>query len=247
MNEVSIKLQGGMGNYMFQISAAYAYGLKHNKNSFFTIDDAVLVHKHILNYKDTIFKNVNLINSKKMNGKINYYNEPHFHFLEIPNLDDNVYLNGYFQSEKYFLEFKDEIKKLFLPSTELIKKIHEINKTKFNLDLINDNTCSIHIRRGDYLKFPDHHPTQNMNYYTRAIKKMPKDSIFLIFSDDINWCKTVFPNDMPEKFKFIEGNTDYEDLILMSTCKNNIICNSTFSWWAAWLNQNLEKDRKSVV
>ena len=73
---------------------------------------------------------------------------------------------------------------------------------------------------------------------------MPKDSVFLIFSDDINWCKEFFP-DIPEKFKFIDGNTDYEDLILMSLCKNNIICNSTFSWWAAWLNQN--QDKKVIV
>jgi hypothetical protein len=74
----------------------------------------------------------------------------------------------------------------------------------------------------------------------KAIKKMPKDSVFLIFSDDIQWCKENFP-DMPEKFRFIEGNKDYEDLYIMSHCKNNIIANSSFSWWGAWLNSNLEK------
>ena len=74
----------------------------------------------------------------------------------------------------------------------------------------------------------------------KAIKQMPKDSLFLIFSDDIAWCKANFP-DLPEKFVFIEGNADHEDLLLMSHCKNNIICNSTFSWWAAWLNSNPEK------
>ena len=116
---------------------------------------------------------------------------------------------------------------------------YEINDELKGL-LENQNTCSIHVRRGDYLNSPNHHPTQNMNYYMKAIKKMPKDSVFLIFSDDINWCKQNFP-DMPEKFKFIEGNKDYEDLYLMSACKNNIICNSTFSWWAAWLNSNESK------
>ena len=106
--------------------------------------------------------------------------------------------------------------------------------------LKNENTCSIHVRRGDYLNSPNHHPTQNMNYYMRAIKEMPKDSVFLIFSDDIKWCKENFPN-LPEKFIFVEGNKDYEDLHLMTHCKNNIIANSTFSWWGAWLNSNSDK------
>jgi 5'(3')-deoxyribonucleotidase len=75
------------------------------------------------------------------------------------------------------------------------------------------------------------------------MKEMPKNSIFLIFSDDIEWCKENFPN-ISDKFIFIEGNKDYEDLYIMSKCKNNIISNSTFSWWGAWLNQN---ENKKVV
>jgi hypothetical protein len=77
----------------------------------------------------------------------------------------------------------------------------------------------------------------------KAIKHMDQDSVFLIFSDDIYWCKQNFP-DLPEKFVFIDENKDYEELFLMSKCKNNIICNSTFSWWGAWLNKN---DQKKVV
>lgn len=239
MNEISIKLQGGMGNYMFQIAATYAYALKYNKNAFFTINDAVLVHKNIRYYKDNIFKNVNLVDSKRMNNKVTIYNEPHFHYSEIPKIDGDIFLNGYFQSEKYFNEFSNEIKNLFAPSNESLDTVCKI-ASNYNIDINSDNTCSIHVRRGDYLKFPDHHPTQNLNYYLKAIKLMPKDSVFLIFSDDINWCKETFPN-IDEKFKFINGNTDYEDLTLMSLCKNNIICNSTFSWWAAWLNKNENK------
>lgn len=244
MNEVSIKLQGGMGNYMFQIAATYAYGLKYNKKSFFTINDAVLVHKNISYYKENIFKKVNLLDSKKINEKTIIYNEPGFNFSEIPEIKGNVYLNGYFQSEKYFYEFKKEIIELFSFPQEFINYLHTKTIQNYEVDLNNCNTCSIHVRRGDYLRYPDHHPTQNINYYLKAIKLMPKDSVFLIFSDDINWCKEFFP-DIPEKFKFIYGNTDYEDLILMSLCKNNIICNSTFSWWAAWLNQN--QDKKVIV
>ncbi len=241
MNEVSIQLQGGLGNYLFQISCVYAYCLKYKKEFFFTTEDSVLVHKSIDYYKSNILNRVNFLNAKKMSGKVTMYNEPTFNFTEIPQIEGNVYLRGYFQSELYFKEYENEIKQLFFQPTHVIDKvINNIALDSYNVKINEDNTCSIHVRRGDYLNSPNHHPTQNMNYYMKAIKQMPKDSVFLIFSDDMAWCKENFP-DIPEKFKFIEGTTDYEDILLMSLCKNNIITNSTFSWWGAWLNQNKEK------
>jgi hypothetical protein len=184
--------------------------------------------------------NVNMVPSINF-GPHSVFNESGFEYKEIPAIEGNVCLNGYFQSEKYFKEYSDEIKKLF----EQPKFMHGVVTSHAwdrNGIFINTetNTCSIHVRRGDYLKSPDHHPEQTMNYYMKAIKQMPKDTIFIIFSDDIAWCKQNFP-DLPEKFKFAEGGRDDEDLLYMSLCKNNIITNSTFSWWAAWLNQNIEK------
>lgn len=239
MSEVSVRLVGGLGNYMFQIACAYAYSLKHSKKPIFTTDDSMVVHKHLNYYKDNILNNVPFIASHNLVG-YNTFNESGFEYKEVPHIDGNVYLNGYFQTEKYFKEYSDDIKKIFQQPSNIFDIVVEKTLDSYGVDLSNDNTCSIHIRRGDYLNSPNHHPTQNMNYYMKAIKQMPKDSIFLIFSDDIAWCKANFP-DVPEKFKFIEGNTDYEDLLLMSLCKNNIICNSTFSWWAAWLNNNPNK------
>ena len=99
--------------------------------------------------------------------------------------------------------------------------------------------CSIHVRRGDYLTKPNIHPTQTINYYMDAVKLMSPNTLFLVFSDDIGWCKDNFKDFT--NIVFIEGNSDYEDLLLMSLCDNNIICNSSFSWWAAWLNQNPNK------
>jgi hypothetical protein len=239
MNEVSIRLQGGLGNYMFQIACAHAYGLKHNKKTVLSTDDSMIVHKHITNYKENILKNVELIPSwNHTNFKM--YNEIDFSYNEIPNIGGSVYLNGYFQSEKYFIEYKEEIKNLFSFPVNIFDDVFETVFDKYKINLSEDNTCSIHVRRGDYLKLPDHHPTQNMNYYMKAIKQMSKDTKFLIFSDDISWCKENFP-DIPEKFIFIEGGQDFEDLLMMSLCKNNITCNSTFSWWAAWLNNNPDK------
>lgn len=229
--KVTTKLQGGIGNYLFQIAVAYSYSRKYNKELIFSKEDTLVVHQKIDSYTNNILKNI------KFNEKsLNYikFNEKHFHFHNIPNYEnENVFLFGYFQSEKYFKDYEDEIRNLFMSyDIELKEKISKI--------LHNNNTCSIHVRRGDYLKYPNHHPTQNINYFMKAIKEMPKDSVFLIFSDDIEWCKKNFPN-ISEKFIFMEGNKDYEDLYIMSKCKNNIISNSTFSWWASWLNLNKNK------
>ena len=239
MSEVSVKLQGGLGNYLFQIASAYSYGLKHGKKPIFTTNDSLVIHKSITNYNENILSNVELIPNKKTSS-YKVYTEPAFSYFEIPEIKNSVYLNGYFQSEKYFKEYESEIRELFSYPTSVIDDVTETALDAYGVDLSVDNTCSIHVRRGDYLKLVDYHPSQDMGYYMKAIKNMPKDSVFLVFSDDIEWCKENFP-DVPEKFRFVEGSKDYEDLLLQSLCKNNIICNSTFSWWAAWFNENPDK------
>ena len=235
MKKVSAILKGGLGNYMFQVAAAHAYGMKHERECEFNCQEASGPHKNIVYYDDNIFKKVSLYNVRK--GEQIQHVEDGFHFQEIPNTaSQNMVLTGYYQSEKYFKNYENEIKNLFTSyEVELSDTVSEILKK--------ENTCSIHVRRGDFLKHPDHHPAQNLNYFMKATKEMPRDSVFLIFSDDIEWCKNNFPK-IPNKFYFIEGNRDYEDLYIMSRCKNNIICNSTFSWWGAWLNKN---DNKIVV
>ena len=231
MKEVSAILMGGIGNYMFQIAAAFAYAKRYGMNVGFNCAESSGPHYHVTEYGKNVLKDIDLYHVRK--NQFMQHAEKGFHYQEIPNYNSSVVLYGYFQSEKYFKDYEDDIRDLFMS--------YDINLSDDIKNLLdNENTCSIHIRRGDYLKSPNHHPTQSMNYYMKAIKQMPKDSIFLIFSDDIDWCKQNFP-DLPEKFKFIEGNKDYEDLYIMSHCKNNIICNSTFSWWAAWLNSNSNK------
>ena len=231
MKTVSSILMGGLGNYMFQIAATYAYARKHNMNFGFNCSESSGPHKHITEYQTNIFKNINLYYVRKEDFFT--YNEKNFHYNEIPYYDRNILLYGYFQSEKYFSEYREDIINLFMSYEVLLDE--DLKK------IIEDkNTCSIHVRRGDYFKYPNHHPVQSINYYMRAVRQMPKDFVFLIFSDDISWCKENFP-DIPEKFIFIENKKDYEDLYIMSKCKNNIICNSTFSWWGAWLNKNNNK------
>jgi hypothetical protein len=239
MDNITIKLQGGLGNLLFQIACVYAYSKKHNKTILLDKVDSVVVHKYIDEYKDNLLKNCqDFFSSEKVT--YNYYNEPHFNYKEIPHIVDNVFLNGYYQSDKYFSDYENDIRHIFSYPNELKNEVISNFNNKYGIDISSINSCSIHIRRGDYLKYPNIHPTQNMNYYMKSIKQMPKDSVFFIFSDDINWCRQNFP-DIPEKFIFVDGFKDYEDLLIMSLCKNNVICNSTFSWWAAYFNENIDK------
>ena len=96
------------------------------------------------------------------------------------------------------------------------------------------------MRRGNYIAWPEYFHILNLYYYDYCIERIRgicSDVKFLVFSDDINWCKLAFG----KKFTFIEGNSDIEDFSWMCQCTHNIIANSTFSWWAAWLNKNPDK------
>src|SRR3972149_5001423 len=103
IGQVSIKLQGGLCNYLLQIACAYAYSKKHDKELILTTDDSIVIHKHISNYQDNILHNVKFIPSYDFSW-FKIYNEQGFHYTEIPNIEGDVYLSGYFQSFKYFQE-----------------------------------------------------------------------------------------------------------------------------------------------
>ena len=230
---VTSKLQGGLGNYLFQIACGYALSLRDNKNFACFLDLIHQGHSNVNLYFDNIFRNINFLEKEIL---CDSYNEPYFHYKQITNTDNSIKLDGYFQSEKYFSDFSEEIKKLF----SIDQQTENFLQQKYKNIIDNSKTCSIHVRRGDYLNVGDYHPTQTQEYYNKAINFFDKEeTIFVIFSDDINWCKQTFES-LPNKI-FIEGNKDFQDLYLMSKCANNIIANSSFSWWGAWLNQNKNK------
>jgi hypothetical protein len=224
---VTSNLVGGLGNYLFQIAAAYSLGLDNGVNTIFDNKSSITVHKHLDSYKTNILRN--LIYGTPFIK--NHYNEQFFHYQKIP-YKENIKINGYYQSEKYFKHNRGSILDLFSINTPSERYMEE----KYG-DILKNKTCSIHVRRGDYLGLPNHHPVCSLGYYKEAMSQMVVDK-FLVFSDDIQWCKENFTGD---KFIFIEGNPDYIDLWLMSLCDNNIIANSSFSWWGAWLNQNPTK------
>lgn len=163
--------------------------------------------------------------------------------LYIRALDSkDVVLDGHWFSEKYFKKYSAEIKKDFD-----LSKYEKDDKTHLLQEISEGNSVSLHIRRGDYVTNPIVAKRQNiitMEYYRNAIKYIQgkeKEIKIYIFSDDINWVKQNVVFDVPTAF--INGNINNPilDLYLMSKCKHNIIANSSFSWWGAWLNSNKEK------
>jgi hypothetical protein len=239
---LNIQLTGGLGNMMFQIAAMESlgkdYGLEVNYLEVRQHLTEMSEYKRTSTYNP--FDYINIFKNFHWNSQISYHYgktiEIPFAFVDIHPKDNDCYW-GYFQSEKFFKHNKEYIQYLFKPS-DLITE--EINKYD---NLLAGITCSIHVRRGDYLKYPDTHFVQNMEYFNNAAKEIGKVDQYLIFSDDIEWCKVNFTglNWFDKQMYFVSNEKDYIELFLMSKCTHNICSNSSFSWWGAWLNQNENK------
>lgn len=224
--------KGRLGNQLFQIAATISvarnydlgYGFpdweynKFLKNKIPIINDLIPTH---------------------------FYVEPSFRYTHI-DLDQSISnrsqsskiyaLDGYFQSIKYFEKHEAFIRKQFTPRIEILNNLfHKYGH-------LSSRNCAIHVRRGDYVDLAYYHQIK-MDYYEKSMLEINKKTggkRFVIFSDDIEWCKANFTN-QNYAYIFIEGNTDFEDLILMSFFDYQIIANSTFSWWSSFLNPNPNK------
>lgn len=156
---------------------------------------------------------------------------------------DNTYLSGFWQNEGYFIDIRESLIKELETTTPLTKKNREYLKSISNCEAV-----SLHVRREDYVTnkvYNSFHGLAPIEYYTAAvdkIKKLHKNKILrlFVFSTDIAWCKHNLRFDCP--ITFVEGNKNgSDDMNLMKHCKHNIMANSSFSWWGAWLNQNPDK------
>jgi hypothetical protein len=229
---INLGKNGRLGNQMFQIASTIGVALK-NKIDYYFPD--WVCHESKVEYHKFFSKKLPTLN---FNNQIINIFETQFNYKDIKINDHNkIYsLNGYFQSEKYFKEYENTIRSYFTPIEEIQLEVD------LKYGKILKNSCSIHIRRGDYLGQMSHHPIQLLEYYHKGVEKIYGKNIdninFLIFSDDIDWCKKniILPN-----IHFIENNINIIDMFLMSKCENNIIANSSFSWWGAWLNKNKNK------
>jgi hypothetical protein len=208
-------LQGGLGNQMFQISNAISESRKYLVECKFKSEAYTPMQAfQPSKYANNIFRNIDLS-------------------LTEEEYNNAFILTGYFQSVNYFKEIENEIKEMFSPPFDFINKINE-----YYPELSYENTLSIHIRRGDYLNISDTLPVVDISYINKAIEIIGNYNKVFVFSDDKVWAKENLNN---ENFIVVENLDDYEELWMMSLCKNNIISNSTFSWWGSFLNKNLNK------
>jgi hypothetical protein len=260
------QIYGGLGNQLFQFAAGFS--LARMKNTSLKIDNQFFEKQYSHSFNLEIYKlqfekatekDLNFIKKRQWPRilqslyyrvqkilpyyKRNLYNEQNNIFdKHFKNSSSNCILNGYWQDCRYFIEFDTEIRKLFKIKEELLSE----NYFELLEKVTSTNSVSLHFRRGDYVTLGIKAPS--LLYYYSAINFLQNqfsdlDLIFFVFSDDIKWCKDNI--NLPElNIIFIEtgfGLSGPEEMQLMSNCKHNIIANSTFSWWGAFLNDNKDK------
>lgn len=253
-----VKIKGGLGNQMFQYAFYKSFDNKnkiyinfdffkknkaHNGLELEKIFKIELKNNELINFflRKNFFSNFIRSILKKLKV-LKIYNLPDTNYDEeiLRDVTKVVIYEGYWQSEKYFKLIEDEIRKIF-SFPELDGKNKEIEKK-----IVNEESIAIHVRRGDYINHPTLGGLVTREYYTKAMDYMEKyiqNPKYYIFSDDIEWCKKELDLDKREVI-FInhnKGEESYKDMQLMSLCKHNIIPNSSFSWWGAWLNKNPNK------
>lgn len=245
------KITGGLGNQMFQYAIAESIAIKNDDK--FQLDISFYPKQTLRKYELNLFHTEqNLAQPEsvfsKIKRKLGFISKEYYVEKEIANFDKDVFnydtniiLDGYWQNENYFKDIRDKVLKDFTLKQDICLEV------KGYLGQIkNSNSVSLHVRRGDYVQ--DSHTNSvhgicDLDYYKRAIQYIlgkVDNPIFFIFSDDIVWCKENF--DFLENKIFVDKTKSaIEDLELMKNCKHNIIANSTFSWWGAWLNENDDK------
>ncbi len=225
---------GRLGNAMFQLAALISYSQRYNKAPI--IPD----WRYLKYFKSMPHPTYEI---PKFGS---FYNEPHFHYDEIPFFHGDVELTGYYQSHLYhdcvdvngLFALKDEYQKQVDDLYSEIVTEHIYRKERF-CTIKDVRTCAIHVRRSDYLNPGtfEYHGVLDMDYYNRAIKALCGDNIsdvlFIVCSDDISWCKENF-NHLPN-VHFSEGESEITDMYLMSLCDSIVMANSSFSWWSARL------------
>lgn len=259
-------IKGGLGNQMFEYAAGYSLAkdkgaefkidLGHFKNQdrfknethrdfqldFFNVPYKLATEEEVVAVKKRY--SGGFLPLLKLDSYLTMFNITKYPLLK--NFSSDIYLDGYFQNEKYFIKYAKDIREMFSLKKEYITNDFEKMCEKIAENF--DESISIHIRRGDYVtneQANKWHGLLSKDYYYNALDYIKKETgirklYIYVFSDDSVWVKENLP---------LEGDVTYvsdsfnpaQSIILMSKCKNNIIANSSFSWWGGWLNTNEEK------
>ena len=259
---------GGLGNQMFQYAAGRALALTNDRSLLLDLSDFTAYQLHHGFELSRVFS---LVAAKAepstthelLGWRENYWArkilrrpqfswlrgtkfvvEPHFNYWpDFFNINDDCYLYGYWQSERYFKAFEAIIRQDFI----FREPLQELN-AELSLDMATKQAVSLHIRRGDYVSNPKNHNIMSvcdLEYYRLAINYIAtqvEQPVFYLFSDDMAWVKQSLPMEFPSVYiEHNSGAESYRDMQLMSLCRHHIIANSSFSWWGAWLNANPDK------
>lgn len=267
-----VNIKGGLGNQMLQYALAYKLKKLHPSEEIlldlknfkgykwhvyelkyvFDVDIPVASFGQLLKvtcpfspntfvgkYLQAIFGKLGLRNKEYRENEHSLYDR------DALLIEGDCYYDGYWTNQEYFADIRNEILDVF----SFRRELDETNKSLLE-EIKTTNSVSLHVRRGNYLLFDIYKGICELDYYQRAIDYINAhvdNTNFYIFSNDIDWCKENLTG-MLKNYTFVGNNSgmnNYIDLQLMSNCKHNIIANSTFSWWGAWLNRN--KDRIVVA
>jgi hypothetical protein len=247
---ITIRLNGGLGNQMFQFAAAFA--LARRQNCPIGLDtDRLDRHgaspdtsrPYLLDHfklPPSTKPRSTLVNKvRRLFGVERVYREPHFHFDEaFFGLESPITLEGYFQSERYFSDITGEVRATFVPNAPLSPAAAQSAVAI----AASSNPVAVHIRRGDFITNPNaakYHVLLDADYYRRALQivcdRFPAESELFLFSDDPDYVEQALS--FVGTRHVIRGNGDrpWEDMALMAQCRHHVIANSSFSWWGAWL------------
>jgi len=263
---IIVKIIGGLGNQMFQYAAGRQlaainntalkldisdfrnYNLRYYGLSVFNIKELFATQEETQLYKEpesgAFKKKIKKLLRRPSKLGITHIREKQYNFSpEILTLPAPLYLDGYWQSEKYFLGIADIIRKEFTVKLPQTDKNMELGQ-----QITSCESVSLHVRRGDYVtdeKTKTIHGTCDLAYYEHCIEGLTKKihhPHFFIFSDDPDWTEKNLKMTHPATFvSHNDAEKSYEDLRLMSQCRHHIIANSSFSWWGAWLNPHQDK------
>lgn len=223
---------GGLGNQLFQVSAACAVAWDHGVEPYFP-DFERLASYPEASYQHVFFR----CKIDPPSNEISYQSwSPPYNYFPI-QYKPKMRTSGHFMNEKYFAHHRDRLLQLFAPREDDLQYI----QNKYGWILDHPNSVCIHLRYY-YGEVPDEicNIQYDWEYYGKAMDLFPDSSLFVVVTDGIDFAKKNIPIE-GRNVVFIENEPHYIDFYLQTLCKHNIICNSTFSWWGAWLNQNPDK------
>ena len=259
---IIVKIFGGLGNQMFQYAAGRSLALAHDcelkldlswfgayhspayQLNLFGIQAAVATADEVSRLIGPLPRLARMLRKKIGAGKKSFYVEREFAFDEkFYDKTPPLYLDGYWQSWKYFQLYAKKIKEELTLASPMARR-----NVEFSQQIAQVNSVSIHIRRGDYVTNPKAnrvHGFVGIEYYKAALLRMSKcvpAPVYFVFSDDLEWARRNLG--AIDNIVFVDHNrgaASYEDIRMMSLCQHHILANSSFSWWAAWLGYHSGK------